>query len=60
MFPGRYSEIFGLGERLGCVLNLGSYLFPFSWAWTLSRAVAWNMYSRGDGKCANVYWPITI
>ena len=23
MFPGRYSEIFGLGERLGCVLNLG-------------------------------------
>ena len=23
MFPGRYSEIFGLGERLGCTLNLG-------------------------------------
>ena len=23
MFPGRYSEIFGLGERLGCILNLG-------------------------------------
>ena len=23
MFPGRYSEIFGLGERLGCVLNFG-------------------------------------
>ena len=22
MFPGRYSEIFGLGERLGCILNL--------------------------------------
>ena len=22
MFPGRYSEIFDLGERLGCVLNL--------------------------------------
>ena len=22
MFPDRYSEIFGLGERLGCVLNL--------------------------------------
>ena len=21
--PGRYSEIFGLGERLGCILNLG-------------------------------------
>ena len=21
MFPGRYSEIFGLGERLGCILN---------------------------------------
>ena len=20
--PGRYSEIFGLGERLGCILNL--------------------------------------
>ena len=23
MFPGRYREIFGLGERLGCILNLG-------------------------------------
>ena len=23
MFPGLYSEIFGLGERLGCILNLG-------------------------------------
>ena len=23
MFPGRYAEIFGLGERLGCILNLG-------------------------------------
>ena len=23
MFPGRYSEIFGLGKRLGCILNLG-------------------------------------
>ena len=23
MFPGRYSEIFGLGERVGCILNLG-------------------------------------
>ena len=23
MFPGRYSGIFGLGERLGCILNLG-------------------------------------
>ena len=23
MFPGRYSEIFGLGERLGCILTLG-------------------------------------
>jgi hypothetical protein len=23
MFPGRYSETFGLGERLGCILNLG-------------------------------------
>ena len=23
MFPGRYSEIFGHGERLGCSLNLG-------------------------------------
>ena len=23
MFPGRYSEMFGLGERLGCILNLG-------------------------------------
>ena len=23
MFPGRYSEMFGLGERLGGVLNLG-------------------------------------
>ena len=23
IFPGRYSEIFGRGERLGCVLNLG-------------------------------------
>ena len=22
MFPARYSEIFGLGERLGCSLNL--------------------------------------
>ena len=22
MFPGRCSEIFGLGERLGCILNL--------------------------------------
>ena len=27
MFPGRYSEIFGRGERLGCILNLGNYLF---------------------------------
>ena len=26
MFPGRYSEIFGLGERLGCILNLGHSL----------------------------------
>ena len=23
MFPGRYSDIFGLGERLGYILNLG-------------------------------------
>ena len=23
MFPGRYSDIFGLGERLGCIPNLG-------------------------------------
>ena len=23
MFPGDYSEIFGLGERLGCILNFG-------------------------------------
>ena len=23
VFPGRYSEIFGRGERLGCILNLG-------------------------------------
>ena len=23
MFPGRYSELFGLGERTGCILNLG-------------------------------------
>ena len=23
MFPGRYSEMFGLGERLGCILNFG-------------------------------------
>ena len=23
MFPGRYSEIFGRGERLGRALNLG-------------------------------------
>ena len=23
MFPGRYSEIFGLGERLGWILNFG-------------------------------------
>ena len=23
MFPGRYFEIFGRGERLGCNLNLG-------------------------------------
>ena len=22
MFPGRYAEIFGLGERLGCIQNL--------------------------------------
>ncbi len=23
MFPGRNSEIFGRGERLGCILNFG-------------------------------------
>ena len=23
MFLDRYSDIFGLGERLGCILNLG-------------------------------------
>jgi hypothetical protein len=23
MFPDRYSQIFGIGERLGCILNLG-------------------------------------
>ena len=22
MFPGRYAEIIGRGERLGCILNL--------------------------------------
>ena len=27
MFPGRYSEIFGLGERLGCILNFRDPLF---------------------------------
>ena len=26
MFPGRYSQIFGIGERLGCILNLGHSL----------------------------------
>ena len=25
MFPGLYSEIFGRGERLGYILNLGHY-----------------------------------
>ena len=37
MFPGPYSEIFGLGERLGCILNLGrsfdaieAYVFGFA------------------------------
>ena len=23
MFPGHYSEMFGLGEQLGCILNFG-------------------------------------
>ena len=23
MFPGRYSDIFGQGELLGCILNFG-------------------------------------
>ena len=23
MLPGRYTELFGLGERIGCILNLG-------------------------------------
>ena len=23
MFPGSYSKIFGRGDRLGCILNLG-------------------------------------
>ena len=23
LFPGRYCKVFGLGERLGCILNLG-------------------------------------
>ena len=26
MFPDRYSQIFGIGERLGCILNLGHSL----------------------------------
>ena len=26
MFPGRYSEIFGRGDRLGCILNLSQFL----------------------------------
>ena len=26
MFPGRYAEIFGLGERLGCIMDLGGRL----------------------------------
>ena len=25
MFPDRYSQIFGLGERLGCILNLSQF-----------------------------------
>ena len=30
MFPGRYSEIFGRGERLGCILNLGGHYLTLS------------------------------
>ena len=36
MFPGRYAEIFGLGERLGCIqiwvilLTLSRRIFEFA------------------------------
>ena len=51
MFPGRYAEIFGLGERLGCILNLGH-----SFLLTLSRAIP----SRGSDENRQVSWPLTV
>ena len=45
MFPGRYSEIFGLGERPGCILNLGhsfdaieAYRYLLVCRYTLARS----------------------
>ena len=52
MFPGRYTEIFGRSERLGCVLNLDHSLdaiaayfeFP-SMLITLAPIFLWRLCS---------------
>ena len=53
MFPGRYSEIFGRGERLGCILNLGhsfdaieTYLEFSSKSIRYLRLLAFNLWRR--------------
>ena len=59
MFPGRYSEIFGLGERLGCILNFGhsfgavERVFEFApvcvcharCCWHIFALQAWELYN---------------
>ena len=54
MFPGRYSEIFGLGERLGCILNLGQSFDAISVSlnllvcrYTLARLLFWQVSVAG-------------
>ena len=57
MFPVRYSEIFGLGEQLGCILNLGrsfdaieAYYFGFA---SVSITLAPSFSLPGRYSCTN-------
>ena len=46
--PGPYSEIFGLGERLGCILNLGHSFDAIDEESDVARAVIEAKAWRGE------------
>ena len=63
MFPGRYSEIFGLGERLGCILNLGhsfdaieAYLYLLVCCYAGASVLLHQLCFRLSGCSSSYLW----